>query len=171
METADGHMSRYIHGHTELWLRVWRESIDVFLQHTSDSSTWIIALCHLLKLAHHSYSPGLLQKLELRQAFRLQKQKRRSSGCRHTRTHARARARTHTHARTHTTFLSFRFLWPCIVRKVWREREKTNKMQQLDVYYQLLSQYVSGIIMPIFRITKTVLLQTVYCAGSAGCGW
>ena len=34
--------------------------------------------------------------------------------------------------------------------------EKTNKMQQSDVYYQLLSQHVSGIIMPIFRRTKTV---------------
>ena len=27
----------------------------------------------------------------------------------------------------------FRFLWPCIMSKVWRE--KPNKMQQLDVYY------------------------------------
>jgi hypothetical protein len=35
------------------------------------------------------------------------------------------------------------------------KREKTNKMQQSDVYYQLLSQHVSGIIMPIFRRTKT----------------
>ena len=51
------------------------------------------------------------------------------------------------------------------------ERQKTNKMQQSDIYYQLLSQHVSGIIMPIFRKTKTVLLHTVYCAGSAGCGW
>jgi len=51
------------------------------------------------------------------------------------------------------------------------EREKTNKMQQLDVYYQLLSQHVSGTIMPIFRRTKTVLLHLVYCSGSAGCGW
>jgi len=34
------------------------------------------------------------------------------------------------------------------------KREKTNKMQQSDVYYQLLSQHVSGIIMPIFRRTK-----------------
>ena len=49
--------------------------------------------------------------------------------------------------------------------------EKTNKMQQSDVYYQLLSQHVSGIIMPIFRRTKTVLLHLVYCSGSAGCGW
>ena len=32
----------------------------------------------------------------------------------------------------------------------------TKKMQQSDVYYQLLSQHVSGIIMPIFRRTKTV---------------
>ena len=51
------------------------------------------------------------------------------------------------------------------------KREKTNKMQQLDVYYQLLSQHVSGIIMPIFRRTKTVLLHMVYCSGSARCGW
>jgi hypothetical protein len=29
-------------------------------------------------------------------------------------------------------------------------------MQQLDIYYQLLSQHVSGIIIPIFRRTKTV---------------
>jgi len=36
--------------------------------------------------------------------------------------------------------------------KVWRERQ-TNKMQQSDVYYQLLSQHVSGIIMLIFRRT------------------
>jgi hypothetical protein len=36
------------------------------------------------------------------------------------------------------------------------EREKTNKMQQSDVYYQLLSQHVSGIIMSIFRRTKKV---------------
>ena len=49
------------------------------------------------------------------------------------------------------------------------EREKTKKMQQLDVYYQLLSQHVSGIIMSIFRRTKTVLLHLVYCSGSAGC--
>jgi hypothetical protein len=42
-------------------------------------------------------------------------------------------------------------------RFVKREREKkTNKMQQSDIYYQLLSQHVSGIIMPIFGRTKTV---------------
>ena len=29
--------------------------------------------------------------------------------------------------------LTFRFLWPCIVSKIWRE--KTNKMQRLDAYY------------------------------------
>jgi len=36
------------------------------------------------------------------------------------------------------------------------KREKTRKMQQSDVYYQLLSERVSRIIMPIFRRTKTV---------------
>ena len=55
-------------------------------------------------------------------------------------------------------------------RSVKREK-KTNKMQKLDVYYQLLSQHVSDIIMPIFRRTKAVLLHLVYCSGSAGCGW
>ena len=38
------------------------------------------------------------------------------------------------------------------------------------VYYLLLSQHVSGIIMPIFRRTKALLLHLVYCSGSAGCG-
>ena len=41
------------------------------------------------------------------------------------------------------------------------KREKTNKMQQSGVYYQLLSQHVSGIIMPIFRRTKAMLLYLV----------
>jgi len=50
-------------------------------------------------------------------------------------------------------------------------REKTNKMQQLDVYYEILSQHASGIIMSIFRRTRRVLLHVVCCAGSAGCGW
>ena len=55
-------------------------------------------------------------------------------------------------------------------------REKTNKMQQSDVYYQLLSQHVSGIIMPIFRRTKTVC-YCIWCAAlvlldvvGSGCG-
>jgi hypothetical protein len=56
-------------------------------------------------------------------------------------------------------------------KEMFEEREKTNKMQQSDVYYQLLFQHVSGIIMPIFRKTTNVLLRMVYCAGSAGCGW
>ena len=51
------------------------------------------------------------------------------------------------------------------------KREKINKMQQSDVYYQLLSQHVSGIIMPFFRRTKAVLVHLVYCSGFAGCGW
>jgi len=46
------------------------------------------------------------------------------------------------------------------------KREKTNKMQHLDVYHQLLSQYVSGIIMPIFGRSKNVLLRMV-----SVCGW
>ena len=34
-----------------------------------------------------------------------------------------------------------------------------------------VSIYVSGIIMPIFRGTKALLLHLVCCSGSAGCGW
>ena len=49
-------------------------------------------------------------------------------------------------------------------------RENTNKMQQLCLL-STLSQHVSGIIMPIFRRTRRVLLHVVCCADSAGCGW
>jgi len=61
---------------------------------------------------------------------------------------------------------------------IWKENtkknvktEKTNKMQQSNVYYQLLPQHVSGTIIPIFRRTKIVLLHMEYYSGSAGCGW
>jgi len=56
----------------------------------------------------------------------------------------------------------FKQIFPDKVR-----REKTNKIQQLDVHYQLPSQHVSG----IFRRTKALLLHLVCCSGSAGCGW
>ena len=56
------------------------------------------------------------------------------------------------------------------------KREKTNKIQQSEVYYQLLSQHVSGIIMPIFRRTKTVC-YCIWCTAlvrldvvGSGCG-
>ena len=56
------------------------------------------------------------------------------------------------------------------------KREKNNKMQQSDVYYQLLSQHVSRIIMPIFRRTKTVC-YCIWCTAlvlldvvGSGCG-
>ena len=49
-------------------------------------------------------------------------------------------------------------------------------MQQSDVYYQLVSQHVSGIIMPIFRRTKTVC-YSMWCTAlvlldgvGSGCG-
>ena len=64
-----------------------------------------------------------------------------------------------------------RLLRNVILNLLVNKEKNTKKMQQLDIYYQLLSQHVSGIIMPIFRRTKTVLLHMVYCSGSAGCGW
>jgi len=57
-----------------------------------------------------------------------------------------------------------------------KREKKTNKMQQSDVYYQLLSRHVSGIIMPIFSRTKTVC-YCVWCTAlvlldvvGSGCG-
>jgi len=47
-------------------------------------------------------------------------------------------------------------------RAKYEEREKTNKMQESDVYCQLLSQHVSGIIMPIFRRTK-IVCYCIWC--------
>jgi len=47
-------------------------------------------------------------------------------------------------------------------------REKPNKMKQLGVYYQHFFQHVSGIIMPIFRGTRRVLLHVVCCAVTSG---
>ena len=62
---------------------------------------------------------------------------------------------------------SFRFLWPCIVSKLWSEREN---QQDATVRYLLsiFSQHVSGIIMPIFRRTRRVLLHVVCCAVTSG---
>ena len=48
--------------------------------------------------------------------------------------------------------------------EIYVKREKTNKMQQSDVYCQLLSRHVSGIIMLIFRRTKTVCYCIWYTA-------
>jgi len=67
-------------------------------------------------------------------------------------------------------FLSFRFLWPCIVSKLWSERENQQDAT-VRCLLSIFSQQVLGIIMPIFRRTRHVLLHVVYCAGSAGCGW
>ena len=45
-------------------------------------------------------------------------------------------------------------------------------MQQLDVYYELLSQHVSVIIMPIFRRKKGPVTAFDVCwSGFVGCGW
>ena len=43
------------------------------------------------------------------------------------------RSRNHRYRGKAISMTCFRFLWPCIVSKIWRQ--KTNKMQQLDVYY------------------------------------
>jgi len=67
--------------------------------------------------------------------------------------------------------LSFRFLWPCIVSKVRRERKKT---QQDATIRCLLSTSASTCFghhyANLQEIKDRVLLHTVYCVGSAGCG-
>ena len=78
---------------------------------------------------------------------------------------------TNTHSQ-YVTLIAFPLQqWLYERASLCEETEETNKMQQLDVYHQLLSQHVSGIIMPIFRRTKALLLHLVCCSGSAGCGW
>ena len=57
----------------------------------------------------------------------------------------------------------FRFLWPCIVSKLWTERENQQDAT-VRCLLSILSQHVSGIIMPIFRRTRRVLLHVVCCA-------
>ena len=53
---------------------------------------------------------------------------------------------------------------------VWRERENQQDAT-VRCLFLTISQHVSGIIMPVFRRTRRMLLHVVCCAGSAGCGW
>jgi len=55
-------------------------------------------------------------------------------------------------------FESFRFLWPCIVSKLWSERENQQDAT-IRCLFSTISQHVSGIIMPIFRRTRRKLLH------------
>jgi len=50
-------------------------------------------------------------------------------------------------------------------------REKTNKMQQLDVYFQQFLNINRASLCPSSGEQDRVLLHAVCCAGSAGCGW
>ena len=50
-------------------------------------------------------------------------------------------------------------------------REKTNKMQQLDVYYQHFLNMFWASLCPSSGEQDRVLLHVVCCSGSAGCGW
>jgi len=52
-------------------------------------------------------------------------------------------------------FESFRFLWPCIVSKLWSERENQQDAT-VRCLLSIFSQHVSVIIMPIFRRTRRI---------------
>ena len=61
----------------------------------------------------------------------------------------------------------FRFLWPCIVSKLWSERENQQDAA-VRCLFSTISQHVSGIIMPIFRRTRHMLLHVVCCTVTSG---
>ena len=48
---------------------------------------------------------------------------------------------------------NFRLLWPCIMNIRWRERNQQDATNLMFII-KLLSQHVSGIIMPIIRLTR-----------------
>jgi len=54
--------------------------------------------------------------------------------------------------------VSFRFLWPCIVSKLWSERENQQDAT-VRCLFLTISQHVSGTIMPILRRTRHMFLR------------
>jgi len=50
-------------------------------------------------------------------------------------------------------FVNFRLLWPCVMNIGWRERNQQDATNQMFII-KLLSQHVSGIIMPVFKRTR-----------------
>ena len=50
-------------------------------------------------------------------------------------------------------YIFFRLLWPCIMNAGWRERNQQDATNLMFII-KLLSQHVSGIIMPIVRRTR-----------------
>ena len=68
--------------------------------------------------------------------------------------HGRQINHSHTHTHTHThRVVNFGLLWPCIMNVGWRERNQQDATYLVFII-KLLSQHVSGIIMPIFRRTR-----------------
>ena len=52
-----------------------------------------------------------------------------------------------------SVIMNFRFLWPCIMNVGWREKDQQDATNLMFII-KLLSQHVSGIIMPIIRRTR-----------------
>jgi len=64
-----------------------------------------------------------------------------------------------------------RYYCVLVLSTLWSERENQQDATVRCLFLFLtISQHVSGIIMPIFRRTRRMLLHMVYSAGSAGCG-
>ena len=77
--------------------------------------------------------------------------------------------------RLHNSFAHNRKIWRsryCFYKQVHycEVREKTNKIQLLDVYYQYFLNMFRASLCPSSG-EQDVLLHVVCCAGSAGCGW
>jgi len=66
-------------------------------------------------------------------------------------------------------FVSNFFIKKKLGFKFWSERENQQDAK-VRCLFSTISQHVSGIIMPIFRRTRRMLLHVVCCAGSGGCG-
>ena len=61
---------------------------------------------------------------------------------------------------TETKVTFFRFRWPCIMSKLWSERENQQDAT-VRCLFSTISQHVSGIIMPIFRRTRRITARGV----------
>ena len=70
--------------------------------------------------------------------------------------------------------VGFRLLWPCIMNVGWRERNQQDATNLMFII-KLLSQHVSGIIMPIIRRTRVCtaaygVLHWLWCLWLCGAG-
>jgi len=67
-------------------------------------------------------------------------------------------------------YMSFRFLWPCIVSKLWGERKPKRCNNQMFII-NTVSTCFGHHYAHLQENKDRVLLHVVCCTGCAGCGW